>query len=103
VFYGTLKDSPDRAAAVQLYSPTDEDHLAIRRAQVIVRGRKGDRYDADRLAGHVFLALQRLSRVGGISDIRRISGGPLGADNNGREERSDNYQITLDNPEASSP
>ena len=39
-------------------------------------------------------------RTGGINHIHRTSFGPLGADVNGREERSENYSVVLDNPEA---
>ncbi|MGX5772697.1 minor capsid protein [Microbacterium trichothecenolyticum] len=98
--YGALQEGPDRSIAVRVYAPISDDDILARRVQLRIRGRKRDIADADRIAGVAFTVLHRLSRVGGISDIRRISGGPLGADSKGREERSDNYQIILDNPEA---
>jgi hypothetical protein len=97
--YGEIQPTPDRTIGVRVYASTDEDVLS-RRVQLRLRGGRHDRTGADRLAGVAFTVLQELSRVGGISDIRRISTGPLGADESGREERSDNYQIILDNPEA---
>lgn len=102
VFYGRIDPEPNRAVGVRVYSATDERHLHWRRAQVRIRGDKRRRDDADRIAGVVFAALHGLSRVGGISGISRESMSPGGADDNGREERTDNYIITLDNQETHS-
>lgn len=102
VFYGRIDDAPDRAVGVRVYGAVDEEHLHWRRAQIRLRGGRRQRDGADRLASVVFTALQGLSRVGGISGIRRESMTPLGADQNGREERTENYIIILDNQEASS-
>lgn len=102
VFYGRIDDAPDRAVGVRVYGVTDEQHLHWRRVQIRVRGGKRKRRDADQIAGVVFTALHGLSRVGGISGIRRDSMTPLGADLNGRDERTENYTIILDNPEATS-
>lgn len=103
IFYGPIGATPDRAIGVRLYGADDNDiqHERTRRAQVRYRGRKGSPADADAMASIGFDVLQGLSRVGGISGIRRISMVPLGADENGRDERTDNYLIILDNPEAS--
>lgn len=100
IYYGAIPDAPDRAVGVRVYAPIDDGETLARRVQIRTRGRKHLTNDADRMAGVIFAVLHGLSRVGGISDIRRISFGPLGADTKGREERSDNYQIILDNPEA---
>ncbi|WP_374978097.1 minor capsid protein [Microbacterium trichothecenolyticum] len=100
IWYGPIQDGPDRAIGVRVYGPISDTDLLVRRVQLRSRGRQRLIDDADRMAGIAFTVLHELSRVGGISDIRRISGGPLGADSKGREERSDNYQIILDNPEA---
>jgi hypothetical protein len=103
VFYGRLKPSPDRAVGVRIYGTTDVAHEFVgwRRAQLRFRG-DPDRPDgADELAVAAFARLQGLSRLGGISGVHRESMAPLGADQNGREERSDNYIIILDNQEAS--
>ena len=96
IFYGAIEPDPDRAIGVRLYG-VDDDDLAVRRVQLLLRGRKHDATSADALASVAFTVLHGLSRVGGISDIRRVSAGPLGADGSGREERSDNYQIIIDN------
>ena len=102
IFYGSTDDEPDRAIGVRVYGAVDERHLHWRRAQVRSRGEKRNKQDADKIAAVVFAALHGLSRVGGISGIRRESMSPLGADQNGREERTDNYIIILDNQESSS-
>lgn len=102
IFYGAIQPDPDRAIGVRVYGTTDlyEESLSSRRVQVRYRGRRRDPDDADNLAQIGFLRLQGLSRVGGISGIRRDSMSPLGADDNGREQRSENYTIILDNQEA---
>jgi len=99
IYYGALQPAPDRGIAVRVYAHTD-DAILSRRAQLMIRGGKYNPAGADDLASVAFTVLHELSRVGGISDARRISTGPLGADNTGRETRSDNYQFILDNPEA---
>lgn len=104
IFYGAIQPTPHRAVGVRVYSATDSaDGTAPdqRRVQLIIRGHPDRPDGADVLAGFAFLVLHGLSRVGGINGISRTSMGPLGADDNGRQERSDNYSITLDNPEAS--
>lgn len=103
VFYGRIGDSPSRAVGARVYMTSDErDDVAWRRLQLRFRGERGDPTGADRLADRAFVRLHRLSRLGGISGISRLSMAPSGADENGREERTDNYLIILDNPEASS-
>lgn len=102
IFYGAIAAEPDRAIGVRVYMATDRDELAERRAQLRFRGPTGAPSGADNLAALAFAALDGLSRVGGISGMRRESMAPMGADINGRAERTDNYIITLDNPEASS-
>lgn len=99
IFYGAIQPTPHRAIGVRCYG-SDDDDVLVRRVQLRMRGRPHDSTDVDAISGVAFLVLHTLSRVGGISDIRRISSGPLGADESGREERSDNFQIILDNPEA---
>ncbi|WP_396645446.1 minor capsid protein [Microbacterium sp.] len=103
IFYGALDPTPDSAIGVRVYGPLDDPlrHVYGRRVQLRFRGRKNQRDAADRMAGTAFAVLDGLSRVGGISGIRRFSFGPSVTDDNGREERTDNYSITLDNPEAS--
>ena len=102
VFYGALGTAPHTAVGVRVYSATDSltEHYGSRRVQIRVRGAQGRPDGADVLADLAFAALQGLSRQGGISGISRLSMAPAGADDNRREERTDNYLITLDNLEA---
>lgn len=103
IFYGAIGTDPDRAIGVRVYGTTDyyEESLSSRRVQLRFRGRPHRVDDPDNLAQIAFLRLQGLSRVGGISGIRRDSGGGSPqADGNGRGQRTDNYTIILDNQEA---
>jgi hypothetical protein len=104
IFYGRIADEPDRAVGIRVYGTDDmlTQSLAERMVQLRFRGGRGDPRGANKLASPAFAMLQGLSRQGGISDARRFSMAPLGADANGREERTDNYLITLDNLEATS-
>lgn len=102
LFYGAVGTSPDAAVGVRVYGGTDDlvDGLKVRRVQLWHRGPKNAVDGADKLADAAFAALQGLSRVEGINTALRLSWAFLGADGSGREQRSDNYQIILDNPEA---
>lgn len=102
IFYGSILDGPDPAIGVRVYSPVDEANLSRRRVQFRVRGRRNDVAGADRLADVLFIVLDNRLRGDGIASITRTSFSQLGADKNGREERTENYLITLDNLEASS-
>ena len=100
IFYGALGTEPDTAVGVRVYGTTDEDDLASRRVQLRLRGGKGRPNGADQLAAPALTTLHGVSRRGGISSIRRQSMAPAGADDNRREERTENYLIILDNLEA---
>lgn len=102
ISYGSIPPNPDRGIGVRIYSADDARDLLTRRVQLRFRGTPGRPDGADNLASVAFAALNGLSRVGGISGISRISMAPLGADANGREERTDNYEVTLDNTGAQS-
>ena len=100
VFYGAIPDNPDMAVGVRVYGGSDDPltYSPQRRVQLLIRGPRGDPSGADALADIAFAVLQ--GRQGGrISFMQRQSFGPLGADTNGREERSENYIATLDNLE----
>lgn len=103
IFYGSIDPSPDKACGVTVYGATDDaiEHYAWRRVQLRLRGLRHVRESADQLAWPAFLVLTNLSRVGGISGASRQSMTPLGADDNGREERTENYIILFDNTEES--
>ena len=101
IFYGDIPDSPDRAIGVRVYGGSDDPlvYQPARSVQLRIRGARDDKDDADRIAGFAFALLQGRSRVRGLSWVQRETFGPLGADTNGREERSENYSVFLDNPE----
>ncbi|MDR6142390.1 hypothetical protein QE375_001944 [Microbacterium foliorum] len=100
VWFGGIEDSPDRAVGVRLYGGSDVDKLTKRKAQIWVRGARDERGSADDIADAVFDRFDNLSREGGILGIRRESMSDQGTDDNGRDQRSENYTITLDNEEA---
>ena len=103
VFYGAIPDAPDRAVGVRVYGGTDDPvvYSPTRSVQLLIRGARNQPDSADQMAALAFLLMQGRMRAGGINHIQRTSFGPLGADGNGREERSENYVITLDNLEVS--
>ena len=103
IFYGPILDAPDRAIGVRVYGGSDDAvvYEPQRLVQLRIRGARGAPDGADELADWAFRLLQGRSRTLGLSWVERRSFGPLGADGNGREERSDNYLISIDNPEAS--
>jgi hypothetical protein len=101
VFYGSIPERPDQAIGVRVYGGSDDAvvYEPQRRVQLRIRGARGRPDGADELAAVAFTVLQG-ARPPGVSWIERTSFGPLGADTNGREERTDNYLISLDNQEA---
>lgn len=100
VTYGSVQDWPDQGVGVRVYDGDDPENLTVRRAQLRFRGNRDRPDGADELADAAFAQLHGLVRVAGINTLTRISFGPLGADVNGREERTDNYEVILDNTEA---
>lgn len=102
--YGAIGPEPDRAVGATVYGGTDaeREHLHWRRLQLKFRGAKRAKDGADRLADLALLVLPSLSLIAGsgISGVSRQSFSSLGADGNGRQERTDNYIIILDNQEA---
>lgn len=103
IYYGALEETTDRAVGVTVYAPVTDDvqtGMTERRVQIRCRGRRAMKNDADVLAGDVFAALHKLSRRAGLLLVRRESFAPLGPDGNGRQERTENYTVTIDNPEA---
>lgn len=97
IFYGAIGASPDRAIGVTVYA-TDDDLVtgkASRWVQLHFRGSPNAPRSADDMAGAAFDALHGRHHAGAVSRFIRTSSAPLGADANGRQERSDNYQIIL--------
>lgn len=103
IFYGPIGAAPDRAVGVTVYVQSDdiETERKDRYVQVRCRGARGAPNGADLLADSVFYVLHGLVRTHGFARISRTSTAPLGADTNARQERTDNYRIIIDNPEAS--
>jgi len=98
IFYGPIGSAPDRAIGVTTYLQTDDPvtGLAVRMVQIRCRGAKGPA-GADVIADAVFAALHMLHQTSGIARITRTSTAPLGADGNGRQERTENYRVVIDN------
>jgi len=111
IWYGPLDTAPDRGLGVTLYSATDTVGGAPERRrylQVRVRGAAGQVADADTLAQAVFDTLHGLTHAGQImvvppgvmlhgvlAQVRRTSVAHLGADESGRQERADSYEVLL--------
>lgn len=93
-------DAPDRAIAVRVYAPQDETFLSQRRVQLRIRGARDVWDDASKLADIALPVMTGVSRHGGILGAQRLSFDSQGPDTNGREQRTENYLITLDNVEA---
>jgi hypothetical protein len=104
VSYGRIAATPDRGVGVRIYGGTDNhvDGTKTRRVQIRARGARDDPAGADTIADAAFDHLHLLLREGVISEVNRTSISPSGSDGNQREERTDNYLIIFDNPEASS-
>lgn len=90
-----IPDKPDAAIGITVYLGTDELLQSMRRAQFRFRGPPHDPLAPDRMADAVFRLLHMSHHDGHISRIRRESMAPLGMDGNSRDERTDNYEITL--------
>lgn len=103
IFYGPLGEHPDRAVGVTVYGTDDDVALGTgtRRVQVRYRGASDDVRGANLLADAGFEALHGVHYRDGIARARRISSAPLGPDADGRQERTDNFEIILSpHPEA---
>lgn len=102
IHYGAIPAAPDRGVGVRVYLPSDdiETGLATRWVQLRTRGARNSPDGADVIADANFRALHDTYPGGGIARIVRTTSAPLGADDNGRQERTDTYQLILDNPEA---
>lgn len=106
IFYGAIPEDAEAACGVTVYATTDDVEIgtATRYVQVRYRGARDDVRGANRLADAGFEALQGVHHRDGIARARRVSSAHLGADANGRQERTDNYQIILSPlPEVASP
>jgi hypothetical protein len=102
IFYGPIGAAPDKAIGVTCYTQTDDivTDRKDRYVQIRCRGAKNLPNGADLIADAVFAALHGVYHTSGFARITRTSTAPLGADTNARQERTDNYRIIIDNPEA---
>lgn len=103
IWYGQLGTTPHRGIAVAVYTTAADDvqnGLTARRVQLRSRGAPDDPRGANQIAGLGFTALHRVIRSRGVAFGARVSFARLGPDGSRRQERTDNYTITLDNPEA---
>ncbi len=102
IFYGAIAATPDVAVGVRIYDDggSPADPRTVRKVQLRFRGARGQPAGADRLAGIAEAVFSTVDRVAGINGIVRTSFGPSGPDTNGREQRTDNYHVILDNLEA---
>lgn len=108
IVQGKTPATPDRVIALAAYPVEDEPELPISvlGVQVRVRGTP-DARTADDIADRVFDELHGLTNtvLGGVPvvQILRRSSTPLGQDQSGRWERSDNYYFTVQRPGRNRP
>ncbi|WP_424448849.1 minor capsid protein [Microbacterium arborescens] len=102
VHYGSISATTAQGVGVRVYGGTDDrvTTTKTRRVQLRFRGAEGEVDGADVRADQAFQHLDDLQREGVISEVLRQSFSPAGSDANQREERTDNYLIIFDNPEA---
>lgn len=105
VFYGAVDATPDRAVGVSVYDRADRprEYVRGRRVQLLLRGERGNPGGADALADVAVQRMEALALVPGIAYVEALSFARLGADENGRQERTENLHITFDNEEATAP
>lgn len=97
----SLPAAPDNAVAVAAYHVGDD--LVLPDVEVLLqlrfRAARGSRTAVDDLADSAFDVLhgRHMFSAGALTvqRARRLSVAPLGADDNGREERADNYALIL--------
>jgi hypothetical protein len=103
IVLGVPTQQPAALIALAVYRTDDDPSLSdsVVGLQVRVRGRDADPRDADALADGVFDTLHGYRGYAGSVRIvyaRRVSTLPLGVDDNGRHERTDNYDLTVHRP-----
>lgn len=106
IVFGVPGQNPPAQIALAVYNNTDDATLSdsVVLLQVRVRGADADPVGADDLADAVFDDLQGFigNLPNGIRIVfaKRNSTFPLGIDGNGRQERTDNYELTVHRPSA---
>lgn len=106
IVLGVPTQQPPSLVALAAYNNIDDPALSDSTVMLQVRTRAAgaDPTPADDLADAVFNSLQGLhgATVNGIRIVysRRTSSYPLGVDGSGRQERTDNYDLTVHRPSA---
>jgi hypothetical protein len=106
IVFGVPTQDPPSLIALAVYNNTDDPALSDSRpmVQFRIRGASADPTGADDLADAVFDRLQGfrgdLPNGVHITYASRNSTFPLGIDGNGRQERTDNYDLTVHRPSA---
>lgn len=99
VYFKRPPATPDRVVTLTLYPVSGPNTVGL---QVRCRGAAGDYLDADTLAEHAYQALHGAQGVdlGGDTAVVVLwrSGSPMGIDDEGRDEHSDNYFLIVDRP-----
>lgn len=103
IVFGVPTQSPVSLIALAAYRNSDDPAASDSTVglQVRLRGPDADPTKADDLADGVFNALQGLrAQLGTVRVVyaERVSTLPLGVDENGRHERTDNYDLTVWRP-----
>jgi hypothetical protein len=104
IVFGELPTSPDRVVAITVYGSDDEGQVPLSqmRVQFMFRGKPNNTLDAGEVAGPVFEHMQGLEHLqcgaAHINLAQRVSRITLGADENKRQLRSDNYALDVDMP-----
>jgi hypothetical protein len=104
IVFGELPTTPDRVIAITVYGSDDEGQVPLSqmRVQFMFRGEPNNTLDAGEIAGPVFDLMQGLEHLqcgsAHINLAQRVSRITLGADDNKRQMRSDNYALDVDMP-----
>ena len=103
IVIGAPSQDPPSLVALATYNNTDDPAASDSTVflQVRTRAPDDDPRKANALSGGVFNSLQGLRKtVNGIRIVygKRNSSYPLGIDDNGRQERTDNYELMVHRP-----
>lgn len=90
-----LSATPDQGVGITVYATTDDPDVLTRRVQFWSRGQPNDTFGPDRIAQLIYERLHWRHHDTLIARARRLSIAQLGLDGNGRDERTDNYEIIL--------
>lgn len=100
IVFDELSDKPDRGIALGMYPVSDSGNTdSVVAVQLYIRGTPGSRTDTKHTADAAFNVLhdKQGGTIGDTPLVRcwRNSGAPLGRDQNGRQESTDNYYFQI--------